>query len=91
MQWCFQRLIFVLGITKLRSSHKIYQRQLSLLGIYGHKIIVRYVLENSLKSSKKEEDVAAARVQRGEGIGKDGDILDLVVVMALLDRAHNAC
>ena len=54
-------------------------------------IIVRYVLENSLKSSKKKEDVATARVQRGEGIGEDGDILDLVVVMALLDLAHNAC
>ena len=49
------------------------------------------MLENSLKSSKKEEDVAAARVQRGEGVGEDGNILDLVVVMALLDLAHNAC
>ena len=29
----FQRLIFVLGIIKLRSGHKIYQRQLSLLGM----------------------------------------------------------
>ena len=49
------------------------------------------MLENSLKSRKKEEDVATARVQRGAGISKDGDILDLVVVMALLDLAHNAC
>jgi len=35
--------------------------------------------------------VAAAQVQRGAGISEDGDILDLVVVMALLDLAHNAC
>jgi len=35
--------------------------------------------------------VAAAQVRRGEGIDEDGDILDLVVVMALLDLAHNAC
>jgi len=35
--------------------------------------------------------VAAAQVLRGEGIDEDGDILDLVVVMALLDLAHNAC
>ena len=40
-------MIFVPGITKLRSDHKIYQRQLSLLGGLYEYLVMSFGLTNA--------------------------------------------